>query len=55
MNTARRANEAMMSGKKLSDYDLPDSVKSKISNRHYSQDEINLKYAQYLKSKTKSK
>ena len=51
MNTARRANKAMMDGKKLSDYDLPDSVKRKIAARHYTADEINDRFKKYLNSK----
>ncbi len=51
MNTARRANEAMMSGKKLSDYDIPDSIKKRIMARHYTQTEINERYMRYLEHK----
>lgn len=51
MNTAKRANKAIMDGKNLSDYDLPDSVKKKIAARHYTADEINDKLKKYLNSK----
>lgn len=51
MSTAARANAAMMSGKKLSSYDLPKEVKRKIAARRYSQQEINERFKAYKDSK----
>lgn len=42
---ASRVNEAMMSGKRLNDYDLPAPLKTQILNRRYSEAEINAAYA----------
>ncbi|MBY7902355.1 hypothetical protein KW459_15715 [Vibrio fluvialis] len=50
---AAKANEAMMSGKTLASYDLPESVKKKILSRRYSQKEINERFKNYLASKHK--
>lgn len=51
MSTAAKANAAMMSGKKLSSYDLPKAVKRQIAMRHYSQKEINERFKAYRASK----
>ena len=42
---AARVNDAMMSGKRLNDYDLPSALKAQILNRRYSEAEINAAYA----------
>ncbi|HAS6018121.1 TPA: hypothetical protein ACGUVV_004309 [Vibrio vulnificus] len=51
MTTAAKANAAMMSGKKLSSYDLPLELKRKIAERRYSQKEINDRFKAYKESK----
>ncbi|EPJ1367632.1 hypothetical protein ACTEZJ_001516 [Vibrio fluvialis] len=51
MSTAAKANAAMMSGKKLSSYDLPKEVKRKIAARRYTQREINERFKAYQASK----
>ncbi|EOB4245195.1 hypothetical protein ACIL2N_000959 [Vibrio metschnikovii] len=48
---AAKANAAMMSGKKLSSYDLPKEVKRKLAERRYSQQEINDRFKAYQDSK----
>ncbi|WP_160296934.1 hypothetical protein [Photobacterium halotolerans] len=50
-NAVARANEAMMSGKKIASYDLPKDLKLKIHKRRYSQEEINSRYAAYRSAK----
>ncbi|MFS1912052.1 hypothetical protein [Vibrio sp. 10N.286.48.B7] len=50
-STAAKANAAMMSGKKLSSYDLPQDVKRSIAARRYSQKEINERFKAYRASK----
>lgn len=49
--TILRANQAMISSKDLSSYDLPESVKNKIAKRKYSEKELNDMYARYRESK----
>ena len=41
----QRANDAMMRGQTIDDYDLPQSVKQRIRERRYSAIEINAAYA----------
>lgn len=48
LDSIRRANQSMIDGKRLEDYNLPESIKVQISNRHYSAEEINTSYAQTL-------
>ncbi|EKF9121608.1 hypothetical protein [Vibrio cholerae] len=55
MSTAAKANQAMMSGKTLDSYELPKIVKKKMRSRHYSQEEINLRFSNYLSSKNNNK
>lgn len=45
----RKANQAMISGKQLSSYDIPERVKSSIANKKYTRDQINEAYAKALK------
>lgn len=45
VETIRRANANMMSGRSVRDADLPESVKRKIIERRYSAEEINAAYA----------
>lgn len=45
MASIRKANEHMMAGKTIYDFDLPDIIKSKVSKRKYSASEINLAYS----------
>lgn len=41
----QRANEAMMNGQTIDDFDLPQAVKQRIRDRRYSAAEINAAYA----------
>jgi hypothetical protein len=41
----QRANDAMIRGKTIDDYDLPQCIKQRIRERHYSASEINAAYA----------
>lgn len=45
INLARKANEALMSGKKIEDYNLPKKVNGKIAKMKFTREQINSAYA----------
>lgn len=48
LETIRRANANMMSGRSIQDADLPERIKRQIIERRYSAEEINAAYARSL-------
>lgn len=53
IETIRRANANMMSGRSVRDADLPESVKRQILERRYTEAEINAAYARSLNRDSK--
>ncbi|WP_394661748.1 hypothetical protein [uncultured Acinetobacter sp.] len=53
LETIRRANANMMSGRSIQDADLPESVKRQILERRYSAEEINAAYARSVNRQKK--
>lgn len=48
VETIRRANANLMSGRSIQDADLPEKIKRQIIERRYSAEEINAAYARSL-------
>ena len=48
--TIRKANAALIAGKKINSYKLPKKVIEAISNRKYTKEEINAAFAKVISS-----
>lgn len=55
VETIRRANANLMSGRSIQDADLPEKIKRQIIERRYSAEEINAAYARSLNRGSKQK